>query len=99
MIDYNKINEYMATMAYNANGCLQLSTFSIDQILGGYQCITEKDLHKGFEYAIAKNNKEVEENLHATPEQKETEKNKREFILNFFEEQIKGYLKNQNRLL
>lgn len=89
----------MSTMAYHANGYLQLSAFSIDQILGGYQCITEKDLHEDFEYAIAKNNKEVEENLHATPEQKETEKNKREFILKFFEEQIKGYLKSQNRLL
>lgn len=89
----------MTTMAYNANGCLQLSAFSIDQIMGGCQCITEKDLHEGFEYAIAKNNKEVEENLHATPEQKEAEKNIRESSLKFLEEQMKGYLKSQNRLL
>lgn len=89
----------MTTMAFNANGCLQLSAFSIDQIMGGCQCITEKELHEGFEYVIAKSKKEVEENLPATPEQKEAEKNKREFILKFFEEQMKAYLKSQNRLL
>lgn len=89
----------MATMAFNANGCLQLSAFSIDQIMGGCQCLTEKELHEGFEYVIAKSKKDVEENLPATPEQKDAEKNKREFIFKFFEEQMKAYLKSQNRLL
>ena len=44
------------------------------------------------------NKKDVEENRYATTEQKEMEKNRRELILKSLEEQIKVYLKSQNRL-
>lgn len=40
-----------------------------------------------------------EEKRYATAEQKEMEKNRRELILKSIEEQIKMYLKSQNRLL
>ena len=58
----------------------------------------EKDLHDGIEYIIALHKKDVEENRYATTEQKEMEKNRRELILKSLEEQIKVYLKSQNRL-
>ena len=61
--------------------------------------ISEKDLHDGFEYIIARHKKEIEENRYATTEQKEVEKNIRELILKSIEEQINVYLKSQNRLL
>lgn len=62
------------------------------------QVISEKDLHDGIEYIIALHKKDVEENRYATTEQKEMEKNRRELILKSLEEQIKVYLKSQNRL-
>ena len=40
-----------------------------------------------------------EEKRYATAEQEEMEKNSRELILKSIEEQIKVYLKKQNRLL
>lgn len=99
MIDYGKIREYMTSMAANTDGTFKLSDFAISEMLGGKMYISAKDLHEGFEYTKAKMKKDVEENLHAAPKQKEAEKNKGEFILKFLEEQIKRYLKSQNRLL
>lgn len=58
----------------------------------------KKDLHDGIEYIIALHKKDVEESRYATSEQKEMEKNRRELILKYLEEQIKVYLKSQNRL-
>ena len=55
-------------------------------------------MHDGIEYIIALHKKDVEENRYATTEQKEMEKNRRELILKSLEEQIKVYLKSQNRL-
>lgn len=100
MIDYEKINEYVATMFSKLDGCYQLTNVALDDLFGTKNlAVSERDLHKGIEYAIAKNKKEVEENYYATTEQKETEKDCRELILKSLEEQIKVYLKNQNRLL
>lgn len=100
MIDYDKINEYVATMISKSGGCAQLTGVAFNDLLGtGNQVISEKDLHDGFEYIIALHKKEIEENRYATIEQKEVEKNIRELILKSIEEQIKVYLKDQNRLL
>ena len=43
--------------------------------------------------------KEVERMPYVSKEQKEAEKNRRELILKLCEEQMKTFLKNQNRLL
>lgn len=46
----------------------------VDQFLGGYQKISEKSLHEGIEYAIAKQKKEVERMPYVSKEQKEAER-------------------------
>ena len=99
MIDYDKLNEHLLEMAKNAVGGIKLSAFMGDQFLGGYQKISEKSLHEGIEYAIAKQKKEVERMPYVSKEQKEAEKNRRALILKLCEEQMKTFLKNQNRLL
>ena len=99
MIDYDKLNEHLLEMAKNAEGGIELSAFMVNQFLGGYQKISEKSLHEGIEYAIAKQKKEVERMPYVSKEQKEAEKNRRELILKLCEEQMKTFLKNQNRLL
>ncbi len=100
MIDYDKINEYAATMLSNSDGCCRLTNAALDELFGTRNLlIRENDLHDGFEYAIARNKREVEEAFYATTEQKEFEKNRREQILRTLEEYIKSYLKSQNRLL
>lgn len=100
MIDYEKINEYVATMLSKLDGCYQLTNIAFDDLFGTKNlAISEKDLHDGFKYIIAKNKKEVDENPYATTEQKEAEKNGRVLILKFLEDQIMKYLKSQNRLL
>ena len=99
MIDYSKINEYVATMIQKSNGCIHLTNVAFDDLFGSKnQIISEKDLHDGIEYMIASHKKDIEENRYATTEQKDFEKNRREFILKSIEEQIKVYLKGQNRL-
>ena len=99
MIDYDKLNEHLLEMVKNADGGIKLSVFMVDQFLGGYQKISEKSLHEGIKYAIAKQKKYVESMPFASKEQKETKKNRRELILRLCEEQMKTFLKNQNRLL
>ncbi|MDE6340082.1 MAG: hypothetical protein K2K97_09920 [Muribaculaceae bacterium] len=99
MIDYKKINEYVASMITKSESYCKLTSIAIDDLLGSKsQHITEKDLHDGIEYLIAKNKKEVEENHYASDVQKEYEKNRREIIFKSIEEDIKSYLKRQNRL-
>lgn len=96
MIDYDKVNEYITTMLLKSGSCAQLTNIALDDLFGAKnQVISEKDLH---EYIIALHKKDVEENRYATTEQKEMEKNRRELILKSLEEQIKVYLKSQNRL-
>lgn len=100
MIDYDKIREYMATMAINSKGGVQLSSLTIKELLGNHnQLISEKDLHDGVEWLKAKMKKEVEENPYWTTEYKEFVKNGKEYFLNRFEYEAKLYLKSQNRLL
>lgn len=100
MIDYDKINEYVATMLSKSWSCYRLTDVALDDLFGAKnQVISEKDLHDGIEYIIALHKKEVEENSYVSKEQKEAEKNHRELILKSLEEQIKAYLKSQNRLL
>ena len=100
MIDYDKVNEYITTMLLKSGSCAQLTNIALDDLFGAKnQVISEKDLHDGIEYIIALHKKDVEENRYATTEQKEMEKNRRELILKSLEEQIKVYLKKQNRLL
>ena len=99
MIDYDKLNEHLLEMAKNADGGIKLSTFMIDQLLGGCQKISEKSLHDGVEFAIAKQKKEIESTPFVCREQKDTEKNRREIILKLCEEQMKTFLKSQNKLL
>jgi hypothetical protein len=99
MIDYDKLNEHLLEMAKNADGGIKLSTFMIDQLLGGSQKISEKSLHDGVEFAIAKQKKEIESMPFVSREQKDTEKNRREIILKLCEEQMKTFLKSQNKLL
>lgn len=100
MIDYDKINEYVATMLSKSWSCYRLTDVALDDLFGAKnQVISEKDLHDGIEYIIALHKKEVEENSYVSKEQKEAEKNYRELILKSLEEQIKAYLKSQNRLL
>jgi hypothetical protein len=99
MIDYDKLNEHLLEMAKNADGGIKLSTFMIDQLLGGCQKISEKSLHDGVEFAIAKQKKEIESMPFVSREQKDTEKNRREIILKLCEEQMKTFLKSQNKLL
>lgn len=99
MIDYDKLNEHLLEMAKNAVGGIKLSALMIDQFLGGNQKISEKYLHEGFGFAITKQKIEVESMPYASKEQKDSEKNRRELILKLCEEQMKTFLKNQNRLL
>ena len=100
MIDYNKIYTYTATMISKSGGCFRLADFAFNDLFGnGIQPISEKDLHDGFEYIIAKNKKEIEETPYVSIEQKESEKNRRELILRQLEDMIKSYLKNQKRLV
>ena len=99
MIDYDKLNEHLLEMAKNADGGIKLSAFMVDQFLGGYQKISEKSLHDGVEFAIAKQKKEIESMPFVSREQKDTEKNRREIILKLCEEQMKTFLKSQNKLL
>lgn len=99
MIDYDKLNEHLLEMAKNADGGIKLSTFMIDQLLGGCQKISEKSLRDGVEFAIAKQKKEIESMPFVSREQKDTEKNRREIILKLCEEQMKTFLKSQNKLL
>lgn len=99
MIDYDKLNEHLLEMTKNADGGIKLSTFMIDQLLGGCQKISEKSLHDGVEFAIAKQKKEIESMPFVSREQKDTEKNRREIILKLCEEQMKTFLKSQNKLL
>lgn len=54
MIDYDKINEYIATMISKSGGCAQLTGVAFNDLFGaGNLVISEKDLHDGFEYIIA----------------------------------------------
>ena len=100
MIDYDKVNEYVTTMISKSSSCVQLTSVALDGLFGAKnQVISETDLHDGIKYIIALHKKDVEENRYASTEQKEMEKNRREFILKSLEEQIKVYLKSQNRLL
>ncbi len=100
MVNYNKINEYMATMALNTNGGFQLSAMMLSEMLGNCSCsMSEKDLHDGVEWLKAKMKKEVEENPYWTAEYKEYVKAGREYFLNSFEHDAKVYLKSQGRLL
>lgn len=94
MVDYDKINEYVATMIQKSNGCIHLTNTAFNDLFGAKnQIISEKDLHDGFEYMIALNKKDVEENYYTTTEQKEFEKNIREFILNILKDKLKYVLK------
>lgn len=100
MIDYDRINEYVATMLSKSWNCYRLTDVALDHLFGvKNQVISEKDLHDGIEYIIALHKKEVEENPYASKEQQEAEKNHRELIWKSLEEQIKAYIKSQNRLL
>lgn len=99
MIDYDKINEYMTTMAAKSHVGFRLTDFAFSEILGQSQYIHENTLHDGFEYSKAKMKKDVEENTFLTTKQKEDLKSQNEDILDFIEEAAKTYLKLQNRLL
>lgn len=100
MIDYNKIAEYAATMISKVDSCNRLTAVAFDELFGVKgQPVTEKDLHACIEYLIARSKKEVEENSCATTERKELEKNRREQVLQSFEEWINSYLQSQNRLI
>lgn len=100
MIDYDKINEYATTMVSNFNSCVRLTNVALDELFGASnQSISETELHDGIEYLIAKSKRAVEETSNATTQQKELEKNLWETALKSLEEQIKLYLKKQNRLI
>ena len=74
MIDYDKLNEHMLEIAKNTDGGIKLSAFMIDQLLGGCQKISEKSLHEGIEFAIAKQKREIEqERAQKTKKAKNTE--------------------------
>ena len=89
----------MTRMAMNADGGFRLSVLAINELLGKQQYITEKSLREGFEFAKAKQEKEIEESHFTTNEEKEVEKKRRELFLKLLEEQVKLYLKSQHRLL
>ncbi len=99
MIDYNKIGECLATMAKNSKEAVETGNFAINQLFGLYGSITEDTLHKGFEYAISKQKKEIEENPFLTSSQKEDKKQNIELFLKACEEWQKGILRSQGRLL
>ena len=99
MIDYDKLNEHMLEIAKNTDGGIKLSAFMIDQLLGGCQKISEKSLHEGIEFAIAKQKREIESMPYASKEQKDSEKSRIELILKLCEKQMKTFLKSPNRLL
>lgn len=99
MIDYDKIRECRVKMAMNVDGGFRLSVLAINELLGKQQYITEKSLREGFEFAKAKQEKEIEESDFTTNEEKEVEKKQRELFLKLLEEQVKLYLKSQHRLL
>ena len=99
MIDNDKIREYMTRMAMNVDGGFRLSVLAINELLGMQQYITEKSLREGFEFAKAKQEKEIEESDFTTNEEKEVKKKRRELFLKLLEEQVKLYLKSQHRLL
>lgn len=100
MIDYNKISEYATTMILKSGSGLRLTDMAFCELCGASnQNISETELHDGIEYLIAKKKTEVESNSNATTQQKDLEKNLWEITLKFLEEQIKAYLKSQNRLI
>lgn len=99
MIDNDKIREYMTRMTMNADGGFRLSVFAVNELLGKQQYITEEAIREGFDFAKAKQEKEIEESDFTTNEEKEVEKKRRELFLKLLEEQVKLYLKSQHRLL
>ena len=99
MIDNDKIREYMTRMTMNADGGFRLSVLAINELLGKQQYITEEAIREGFDFAKAKQEKEIEERDVTTNEEKEVEKKRRELFLKLLEEQVKLYLKSQHRLL
>ena len=86
-------------MAMNADGGFWLSGFAVNELLGKQQYITEEAIREGFDFAKAKQEKEIEESDFTTNEEKEVEKKQRELFLKLLEEQVKLYLKSQHRLL
>ena len=96
MINYDKIRECRVKMAMNADGGFRLSVFAINELLGKQQYITEEAIREGFDFAKAKQEKEIEESDFT---KKEVEKKRRELFLKLLEEQVKLYLKSQHRLL
>lgn len=100
MIDYNKVKEYIADMSLTTGSCAQLTSVALDDLFGSKtSIISERDLHDGIEFILARCKKDVEENSCATQAQKEQEKDSMELILKSLEDQIRVYLKSQNRLL
>ncbi|OKZ19452.1 MAG: hypothetical protein BHV81_04775 [Butyricimonas synergistica] len=99
MINYDKIRECRVKMAMNADGGFRLSVFAVNELLGKQQYITEEAIREGFDFAKAKQEKEIEESDFTTNEEKEVEKKQRELFLKLLEEQVKLYLKSQHRLL
>ena len=88
MINYDKIRECRVKMAMNADGGFRLSVFAINELLGKQQYITEEAIREGFDFAKAKQEKEIEESDFTTNEEKEVEKKQRELFLKLLEEQV-----------
>ena len=82
----------------NADGGFRLSVLLINELLGKQQYITEEAIREGFDFAKAKQEKEIEESDFTTNEEKEVEKKQRELFLNFWKSKLL-YLKSQHRLL
>ena len=88
MINYDKIRECRVKMAMNADGGFRLSVFAINELLGKQQYITEEAIREGFDFAKAKQEKEIEESDFTTNEEKEVEN-----FLNFWKSKLSYILK------
>ncbi|MGM9837901.1 MAG: hypothetical protein ACI30A_05365 [Paludibacteraceae bacterium] len=87
-------------MILKSGSGLRLTDMAFCELCGASnQSISKTELHDGIEYLIAKKKMEVENNPHATTQQKDLEKKLWETALKSLEEQIKAHLQSKNRLL
>lgn len=92
MMDNDKIREYEIKMATQVDAGFQLGVFVIKQLIGGGVAIHEKTINEGFDYMIAKKKKTIEEDSHASQEQKERKKKMIEFVYKCMKEKVKSHI-------
>ncbi len=99
MVPKNKIIEHEVSMAAFAHRAFRLTSSFIEKIMCGKSFIKERNLHDAFNCAIARHKRVIENSPRfLTRRKKEEEKETREFFLRTLENQLKSFLKSQNKL-